>query len=183
MTPQFDLKVDFCRVANGRHPLRLKAQIVRRKEGKREQKSGQRRESASSSLVAYRMSINEKNCLLVSATSQQRISLVSSMNINQPKCTTWECSYNRWQEICSLQLCDAVASHTETTMYPMLCVRKGNVVLLGRAIHHRLPSAVISRGLCLFLSGRCCWELALRGPWVNLSVLLIHWVINVAGTL
>lgn len=60
VTPQFDLKVDFCRVANGRHPLRLKAQIERRKEGKREQKSGQRKESASSSLVTYRMSINEK---------------------------------------------------------------------------------------------------------------------------
>lgn len=45
-----------------------------------------------------------------------------------------------------------------------------------------LASAVISRGLCLFLSERC-WEQVLGGPWVNLSMLLIHWAINTAGTL
>lgn len=80
-------------------------------------------ESASSSLVTHRMSINKKKCVLVSATSEQRVSLVKSVNINQPKCTMWDCCHNRWQEVCSLQLGDAEASNTETPTNPMLFLK------------------------------------------------------------
>lgn len=36
VTPQSDLKVDFCRVANGRRPWRLKAQIERERRKRKE---------------------------------------------------------------------------------------------------------------------------------------------------
>ena len=45
----------------------------------------------------------------------------------------------------------------------------------------KLLSAVISRRVVSVLVWRGCWEQALRGPWVNLSMLLIHWAINIAG--
>lgn len=99
-------------MANGKNPWRLKAEIKREEEEKREdgRKRKKSRESASNSLVTPRMSIDQGKCLLVSATSEQRISLVTSVNINQPKCTMWDCSHNRWQEVCFLLLGDAVAS-------------------------------------------------------------------------
>lgn len=83
------------------------------------------KESASNSLVTHRMSIDQRKCLLVSATSEKRVSLVNSVNINQPKCTMWDCYHNRWQEVCSRLLRDAAASTTtqETTINPTLCLQ------------------------------------------------------------
>lgn len=100
-------------MANGKNPWRLKAEIKREVEEKREDsnKRGKSMESASNSLVTHRMSIDQEKCLLVSATSEQRVSLVDSVNINRPKCAMWECSHNRWQEVCFLLLGDAVASN------------------------------------------------------------------------
>lgn len=90
-------------MANGKHPLRLKAEIKReeeekREDGKKKKKTGKSRESASSSLATNRMSIDQEKCLLVSASSEHGVSLVSSVKIKQPKCTMWDCSHNRWQK-------------------------------------------------------------------------------------
>lgn len=54
-------------MANGRHPWRLEAEIKREKEEEREdgKKRGPRKESASSSLVTHRMSIDQGKCPLL----------------------------------------------------------------------------------------------------------------------
>ncbi|CAB1433042.1 unnamed protein product [Pleuronectes platessa] len=44
--------------------------------------------------VTDRMSIDQQKCVLVSTTSEQRVSPVTSVNINRPKRTMWDCSHN-----------------------------------------------------------------------------------------
>lgn len=103
---QSDLKGDFCRLANGKQPLRLKAEIKREEEQKRE--DGKKREEQGKCFQFPRDRRNEHRSGEVSVSVLSRVSLVNSVNINQPKCTMWDCSHNRWQERCSIQLGDAV---------------------------------------------------------------------------
>lgn len=150
--------------------------------------------SASNSLMIYRMSIDQKKWVLVYHNFWGVVSLATSVNTSHPECTMWDFSHNRWQEVCSLLLEDATAFNA---IYSKPCALPSSLNIFSvidkimvwycAAVrkHHPslvLASAVISRGLCRFLSGRC-WKQALRGPWLNLSVLLIDWAINIAGTL
>lgn len=64
-------------MANGKNLWRLKSEIKREEEEKENMaKKGKSRESASNSLVTHRMSSDQEKYLLVSATSEQRVSLV-----------------------------------------------------------------------------------------------------------
>lgn len=66
------------------------------------------------------------------ATSEQRVSQVNSVNINQPKRTMWDSSHNRWREVGSLQCGRSVYYQDETAMNPLLCLQV--------EIHARLPA-------------------------------------------
>lgn len=94
------------RLTNGKHPLRLKAEIKREEEEKRE--DGKRMEERGKCFQFPRDRRNEHRSGEVSVSVLSRVSLVNSVNINQPKCTMWDCSHNRWRERCSIQLGDAV---------------------------------------------------------------------------
>lgn len=74
------------------------------------------------SLVTNRMSIDQGKCLLVSAASEHCLTCEQCEHQPAKKCTMWDCSHNRWQEVLGAARGRLGFYHrTETTVKPTPC--------------------------------------------------------------